>query len=73
MKNRGPVFLLDENNQMLQVTGIDEKTRKVTFSVKPNTPADIAEVYGEQKINKYAKQEMLAKLSARGVNLDVSK
>lgn len=69
MKNRGPVFLLDENNQMLQVTHIDEKTRKLTFSVKPNTPADIAEIYGGQKINKYLKKEMLDRLSERGINL----
>lgn len=69
MKNRGPVFLLDENNQMLQVTHIDEKTRKLIFSVKPNTPTNIAEVYGEQKLNKYSKQEMLDRLSGRNINL----
>lgn len=69
MKNRGPVFLLDEHNHMLQVTNIDGKTRKVTFSIKPHTPVDIAEVYSEQKLNKYAKQEMLERLSGRGVNL----
>lgn len=69
MKNRGPVFLLDENNQMLQVTHIDEKTRKLTFSAKPNTPADISEVYGKHPLNKYSKQEMLDRLSGRGINL----
>ena len=72
MKNRGPVFLLDENNQMLQVTHIDEKTRKLTFSVKPNTPSDIAEVYGEHKMNKYTQQEMLGRLSKRGIDLGLS-
>ena len=70
MKSRGPVFLLDENNQMLQITNIDEQTRKLSFSLKPNTPADIAEVYGEQKLNKYSRQEMLSRLSSREIKLD---
>lgn len=69
MKSRGPVFFLNENNQMLQVTRIDEKTRKLTFSLKPNTPSDIAEVYGEHKLNRYSKQEMLDRLSGRNVNI----
>jgi hypothetical protein len=70
MKSRGPVYLLDENNQMLQVTHIDEKTRKLTFSIKPTTPTDIAEMYGKHKLNKYSKQEMLDRLSIRGVNFN---
>lgn len=69
MKSRGPVFFLDENNQMLQVTGINEKTRQITFSTKPNTPSDISEVYGEQKLNKYTKQEMKERLAVSGINL----
>ena len=70
MKSRGPVFLLDENNQMLLVTKIDEKARKLSFSLKSNTPADIAEVYGGKKLNKYSKQEMLARLSSHNIKLD---
>lgn len=69
MESRGPVYLLDENNQMLRVAHIDKKTRKLTFSIKPNTPADIAEMYGEHKLNKYSKQEMLDRLSVRGVRI----
>jgi hypothetical protein len=68
-KNHGPIFLMDENNQLLPVTRIDEKTRKVEFSTTPITPSDIAEVYGEQKVNKYAKQEMLDRLANKGIVL----
>lgn len=70
MKRRGPVYIMDENNQMLVVTSIDENTRQVEFSTTPTTPADVAEIYGEQKINKYAKKEALDRLSSRGVLLN---
>lgn len=69
MKQRGPIFLMDENNQMLQVTRIDEKTRKIEFSTVPFTPNNVAGVYGEQKMNKYTKLEMLSRLSDKGVIL----
>ncbi len=69
MEKRGPVFFMNENNEMLQVTHIDEKTRKVRFSTRPITPSDIAEVYGEHKINKYTKQEMLDRVSGNGITL----
>jgi hypothetical protein len=69
MKRRGPVYIMDENNQMLVVTDIDEKTRQVEFSTTPTTPADVAEIYGEQKINKYTKEEMKDRLSGRGFSL----
>ncbi len=67
MKNRGPVFLLDENNQMLQVTHIDQLSRKITFSLTINTPADIQEIYGDKKLNKYTKEEMRDRLASRGI------
>lgn len=69
MEKRGPVFFMNENNEMLQVTHIDEKTRKIRFSTRPITPNDIAEVYGEHKINKYAKQEMLDRVANNGITL----
>ncbi len=69
MEKRGPVFFMNENNEMLQVTHIDQKTRKVRFSTRPITPNDVAEVYGEHKINKYTKQEMLDRVAGNGITL----
>lgn len=69
MKSRGPVFFMSDANELLQVTSIDEKTKKVTFGLTPISPQDIAEVYGDKKINKYTKQEMVDRLQEKGVLL----
>jgi len=69
MKSRGPVYFLDENNHMLIVNDIDEKTRKIRFSTVVTTPKDIVEIYSSQKLNKYTRIEMLDRLSSKGINL----
>lgn len=67
MDKRGPVFLMDENNELLMVRRIDEKARRIEFSTIPLTPKDIAELYSQQEPNKYAKQEMRSRLSDKGI------
>lgn len=69
MKSRGPVYLMNEQNEMLAISRIDEKTRTVEFSIIPSNPSDIAKRYGEQKLNRYAKEEMLGRLASNGVVL----
>lgn len=67
MKSRGPVFVMDEANQMYTVKNIDEENRTVEFITKPMTPGDMLEVYGDKKMDKYTKEEKRNNLRAKGV------
>jgi hypothetical protein len=61
MSKRGKVFVMNEDNQMMVVSDIDEITKKVRFVEAPIEPKDFTSYYGE-KTNKYAKAEMRDRL-----------
>lgn len=69
MDLRGPVFVMNEQNQLFQVTQIDVKRRIVSFSTTPFTPSDVADVYGNHSMGNVRKEELLGNLHSKGVTL----
>lgn len=67
MELRGPVFVMDENNQLFLVSDIDVENRIISFSTKPFTPADVAEVLGNKYISSEKREELIDGLMTRGV------
>lgn len=69
MELRGPVFVMNEQNQIFQVTEIDVTKRIISFSTTPFTPSDVADVYGSHSMSSGRKEELLENLQSKGVVL----
>lgn len=64
---RGRMFLLNNKNEMLHITSIDEKTRTVKFDTVPVTPEDIVTHFSNGEIATDTKKEMADRLKEKGI------
>ncbi|MFA6414416.1 MAG: hypothetical protein WC217_01425 [Candidatus Paceibacterota bacterium] len=70
MKKRGQggqMFLLNNKNEMLHVTNIDEKTRRITFDTVPVTPEDMVTHFSNGEVATNTKREMMDRLKEQGI------
>lgn len=67
MKFYGPIFLMDDNNELHIVNSIDGKARKVAFSSKSFSPANLAEVYENSRMDSQTKEALRDRLKRRNI------